>query len=156
MVIHMTKLFELREYHNLTQKQVAEKLGIRQQTYSDWETDKKTIPLKHLISIAKLYKVNIDYIIGLTNDKDIFFSFFKLDNQIIGQNIITIRNTYHLSQKELALFLNTTPSTICAYEKGKTTILTVFAIEIAKKCNISIDWLIGASTHMHRELVYTA
>lgn len=44
---------------------------------------------------------------------------------------------------ELAKLLNTTHSTISAYESGKTTILTVFAYEICKKYNISMDYLIG-------------
>lgn len=44
---------------------------------------------------------------------------------------------------ELAKLLNTTHSTISAYESGKTTILTAFAYEICKKYNISMDYLIG-------------
>ena len=39
--------------------------------------------------------------------------------------------------------LNTTHSTISAYESGKTKLLTIFAIEIVKKYNISLDWLCG-------------
>ncbi len=46
------KLFELREYNNLTQKAVGEILGVRQQTYAEWEKGKKIIPLKHLVTLA--------------------------------------------------------------------------------------------------------
>lgn len=47
------KLFELREYNNLTQRDIGEILGVRQQTYAEWEKGKKIIPLKHLVTLAK-------------------------------------------------------------------------------------------------------
>ena len=48
-----------------------------------------------------------------------------------------------ITQEELASTLNTTHSTISAYESGKTTILTAFAYEICKRYNISMDYLCG-------------
>ena len=51
------RLFDLRDYNNLTQKAVGELLGVRQQSYSEWEKGKKIIPLKHLITLAKYYNL---------------------------------------------------------------------------------------------------
>ena len=48
-----------------------------------------------------------------------------------------------LTQEELAKDLNTTHSTISAYESGKTLILTSFVYEIAIKYKLSLDWLCG-------------
>ena len=50
------RLFELREYNNLTQKNVGAILGVRQQTYAEWEKGKKIIPLKHLIKFSPASK----------------------------------------------------------------------------------------------------
>lgn len=36
------RLKELRKKNNLTQKELAEQIGIKQNSYSDWETGKKT------------------------------------------------------------------------------------------------------------------
>ena len=36
------RLFDLRDYNNLTQKAVGELLGVRQQSYGEWEKGKKT------------------------------------------------------------------------------------------------------------------
>lgn len=144
------RLFELREYNNLTQKNVGAILGVCQQTYAEWEKGKKIIPLKHLITLAKYYKVSLDYLTGLSNKKDIFFNYVKLDKEEIGQKIIYIRNLNNLQQRELAKVLNTSPSTICAYEKGNTLILTAFLYQIAKEFNISMDWFVGASTRIKR------
>ena len=49
----------------------------------------------------------------------------------------------YLTQEELAKDLNTTHSTISAYESGKTLILTSFVYEIAIKYKLSLDWLCG-------------
>ena len=62
---------------------------------------------------------------------------------IIRDNIKKYRKEKNLTQKELALFLNTTPSTVCAYEKGKTLILTSFAYQICKRYNVSMDYICG-------------
>lgn len=44
---------------------------------------------------------------------------------------------------DLAKSLNTTQSTIWAYETGRTLILTAFAYQICVKYNVSMDWLCG-------------
>ena len=82
------KLFELREYNNLTQRDIGEILGVRQQTYAEWEKGKKIIPLKHLVTLAKYYNVSLDYLTGLSKKKDIFYKFVTLDKKEIGKRII--------------------------------------------------------------------
>ncbi len=63
------KLKDLREDSDLTQKQVADYLHIKQNTYSQYETGRRQIPIELLISLAKYYKVSTDYILGLTTIK---------------------------------------------------------------------------------------
>ena len=144
------KIFELREYNKRTQRDIGEILGVRQQTYAEWEKGKKIIPLKHLVTLAKYYNVSLDYLTGLSKKKDIFYKFVTLDKKEIGKRIIYVRSLYNIKQKDLANILNTSPSTICAYEKGNTLILTAFLYQIAKEYKISIDWLVGASPVVKR------
>ena len=61
----------------------------------------------------------------------------------VSNNVGTLRKEKNITQEELASTLNTTHSTISAYESGKTTILTAFAYEICKRYNISMDYLCG-------------
>ena len=65
------RLRDLREDGNKTinQQEIAELLGTTQQTYSLWERGDREIPFHHVITLAKFYKVSIDYIAGLTNQK---------------------------------------------------------------------------------------
>ena len=151
MKLENDKLFELREYNNLTQKAVGEILGVRQQTYAEWEKGKKIIPLKHLVTLAIFYKVSIDYLTGLSRNKKVFYTYKTLNKEEIGKRIVYVRNLYNIKQKDLAKILNTSPSTVCAYEKGNTLILTAFLYQIAREYNISIDWLIGANSKIKRD-----
>ncbi len=59
------KLKELREDNNLTQIDIAKVLNIKQNTYSQYETEKRQLPIDILIKLSKYYKVTTDYILGL-------------------------------------------------------------------------------------------
>ena len=65
----MDRLKDLREDRDLTQKQIAKILGRSQTTYSRYETGNLNVPVDILKKLAKFYKVSIDYLIGLTNEK---------------------------------------------------------------------------------------
>jgi len=63
------RLEELRELNNLKAKEIAKKLGIAESAYSEWEHNKITIQTKRIIQIANFYKVNIDYLMNLSDKK---------------------------------------------------------------------------------------
>ena len=58
----------VRDCKNITQKQVAEYLGIKQQQYARYEKGVNVMPITHLGLICKFLNVSADYILGLTND----------------------------------------------------------------------------------------
>lgn len=60
---------DLREDHDMTQEQVAHVLGTSQTMYARYERAASEMPIRHLISLAKLYNVSTDYILGLTDKK---------------------------------------------------------------------------------------
>lgn len=62
----LPRLRDLREDHDMKQKEVAGILGIDQRVYSNYETGKREIPLHHLIALAELYHVSVDYLLGRT------------------------------------------------------------------------------------------
>jgi len=63
------RIRDLREDHDLTQKAVADYLHIRQNTYSQYETGQRQLPLECLIALARLYQTSTDYILGLTDER---------------------------------------------------------------------------------------
>lgn len=58
------KLKELRVDAGLTQKQLAEKLNIRQQSYARYENGEGEPNLETLVMISKIFDVSIDYLLG--------------------------------------------------------------------------------------------
>ncbi len=62
------RIRDLREDNDLTQKEVADYLHIKQNTYSQYENGQRQIPIECLIALAKFYNTSTDYILGL-NEK---------------------------------------------------------------------------------------
>lgn len=58
-------LRDLREDKDLTQADIAKILGTTQQVYSRYEKGINQIPIHHLVTLCKFYKVSADYILGL-------------------------------------------------------------------------------------------
>ena len=63
------RIKELREDNDLTQKEVASYLHIKQNTYCQYENGKRQLPLDFLVALANFYKTSTDYILGLTDEK---------------------------------------------------------------------------------------
>lgn len=63
------RIKNMREDNDLTQKQVAEYLNIKQNTYSQYETESRQIPIEVLVALAEFYKTSTDYLLGLTDQK---------------------------------------------------------------------------------------
>lgn len=137
------RLYDIREENNLTQEQVAEILKVDRSAISRWETNIEIIPLEKLNMFANYFNINFDYLSGLSTKRNTNILKNNLDPNYIGSKLVEFRKENHMTQIELADELNTTQSTISAYESGKTLILTSFAYEIAIKHNISLDWLCG-------------
>ena len=64
------RIKDLREDNNLTQKEIAEYLHVKQNTYSQYENEQRQLPISCLIALAKFYKTSTDYILGLTDKRN--------------------------------------------------------------------------------------
>ncbi len=62
------RLKDLREDNDVKQKELAEHLNIKQNTYSQYENGKREIPLDTLCKLADYYNTSIDYLIGRTDN----------------------------------------------------------------------------------------
>jgi transcriptional regulator with XRE-family HTH domain len=63
------RIRDLREDRDLTQKQVAQMLGMSQTGYSKYETGENDIPTIVLIKLADFYQTSTDYLLGRTDQK---------------------------------------------------------------------------------------
>jgi len=65
--VYLQRLKDMRDDADMSQENVAAHLGIRQTVYSRYERGERTIPLQHLIKLAELYDVSLDFLCGRTN-----------------------------------------------------------------------------------------
>lgn len=63
------RIRDLREDRDLTQKEVAQFLGMSQTGYSKYETGENDIPTAVLIKLADFYHTTTDYLLGRTDKK---------------------------------------------------------------------------------------
>ena len=61
------RIRELREDHDMTQRQVAAFLNMPQSQYFRYEQGYRDIPTDVLIALADLFKTSTDYILGRTD-----------------------------------------------------------------------------------------
>lgn len=66
------RIRNLREDFDYNQTEIAKQLHVAQTTYSDYENGKVRIPVDTLITLAKIYDVDMNYISGVSNDKKHF------------------------------------------------------------------------------------
>lgn len=63
------RIKDIREDMDLTQREIAEYLHIKQNTYSQYENGQRQIPINLLIALARYYNTSTDYLLGLTDVK---------------------------------------------------------------------------------------
>ena len=74
MVDFGNTLKTLRLKHNMTQAQLAQKLGLTKSVISAYETGLRLPSYDILIHIAKIYHVSTDYLLGLERKEEIDLS----------------------------------------------------------------------------------
>lgn len=82
------KLKYLRKSNNLTQEEVAKKIGTTGSNYSRYESKEQTFTIEHIKKLATLYGVTISYLLDDNNDKEILLSKEELNKLIEAKNVI--------------------------------------------------------------------
>lgn len=64
----MYRIRDLREDHDKSQREIANLLGLQQNSYSQIENGINNLQIDHLITLAKFYNTSTDYLLGLTDE----------------------------------------------------------------------------------------
>lgn len=64
MKIFGKRLREVRKNKGLKQQEIAEQIGIKQNSYSDWENGKTEPSFENLIKLADVLEVSLDWLFG--------------------------------------------------------------------------------------------
>lgn len=60
----MLRIKELRKAANMTQKELADEIGVTQATLSGWESEKYYIDYISMMKLADIFEVSVDYLLG--------------------------------------------------------------------------------------------
>ena len=142
-MIDFKRLRDIREDNDLSQDKMAKILNVNRSTYSLWELGINIIPLNSLCDFSDYFGYSIDYVLGLTNDKNSDNIKLGLDLVVLGKNLKNLRIKNKLSQKDMAIILNVTQPCIAKYEKGSILISVSNLYKISKSFNIPMDVLSG-------------
>jgi len=73
------QLKKIREARHFSQKEISAVLCVRQNTYSQYETGARQIPIEALIKLSFFYHVCVDYLLGLTDVEEPYPMLFRVD-----------------------------------------------------------------------------
>ena len=65
--MYLKRVYDLREDSYLTQKKIAEYLGIHPNVYRRYEKGVREFPLELIVKLADYYHVSTDYLLGRTD-----------------------------------------------------------------------------------------
>ena len=64
----MLRIQELRTSAGLTQRALAERIGVKNYTVANWEQNRTEPSVKDLIDLANFFECSVDYLLGREND----------------------------------------------------------------------------------------
>lgn len=65
----MNRIRDLRKEHELSQQELAQKLGVNQTAVSQWERGVTTPSSTVMLDLCKLWSVTPDFLLGLSDEK---------------------------------------------------------------------------------------
>lgn len=120
----------LRQKKGVVQRQVANALGIAISSYSLYESGQREPNLEMLEKIAKYFNVSASYLMGWEEQKTI--------NEVLAENIKKYRNSWGVSQADVAEYVGLSPKDIEDFENGKRSPSTEILLKLSKAFNISL------------------
>lgn len=84
-----TRIKNLREDKDITQKQLSKFLNISQVAYSYYELDKRNIPIELLCKLADFYDTSVDYLLFRT-DEVIPYAKKENHHKSVSKELITL------------------------------------------------------------------
>lgn len=138
------KLKELREESYLTQKQMAEILGVAKSNISKYESNTIEPSMDTLKKISVHFGISLDTLLGtedVIEQKEIPPI---IDRKIIiGTRIKQLRQNNNLTQTELGNKLNVIKQTISSWETGISSPSNETIIIMSSLFGVSVDYLLG-------------
>lgn len=134
----------LRKKKELTQKQVAEELGMTQQNYQKWESGKSSPSGETLEKLSEYFGVSIDFLLrGETSEEDVPLT----RHQARTLRLYGLRQETELTIEEVAQKIGVDPELYRAWENGEKTPGPFDTPKISKALGVTTAYLISESNY---------
>lgn len=140
------RIKSLRQKFKYTQNELAKLMHVSRSLICLWEQGYANISLKQIIKLASIYKVPLDYILGIIDKIDPKANYKYIDSldlKYLGNKLKETRKSLGLTQDKFAKKLDTKRSSISYYEIGKMMMSTADLKQICETFGVSSDYLIG-------------
>ena len=134
MSVFAEQLKTLRKINGLTQKELAENVGVQQGAINKWESKQTEPNIEKLVKLADYFDVSLDYLMGgkMKNITEEFSLCLK-----------KIRMKRKLSQKQIAEELKISQQQYSNWEGGIITPNAETLVRLADYFDVSVDYLLG-------------
>ncbi|QDK70154.1 helix-turn-helix domain-containing protein [Lactococcus protaetiae] len=148
MTIFAERLKQLRKSKALTQKEVAEQLGMTQQNYQKWESGKSSPSGETLDKLADYFQVSTDYLLGRTKEEVFRGKLPKLqmaEEIDFTERLKRLRKGRNLRQVDIAEKLGIKQVAYGRIELGIVKPKVKHLRVLSEFYNVSIDDLLGSA-----------
>jgi transcriptional regulator with XRE-family HTH domain len=143
------RILELLEQKDMTQRELAQKLGITEVSVSRYINGTHK-PHSDIISkIAECLNVSVDYLLGRTsnkNEEELIQKFIIESMETsFSQRLIELLESNNISQRELAMKVGVQEATISRYINEHRAPHSIVVSKIAEVLGTTTDYLLGNS-----------
>jgi len=145
LLIFADRIKELRKTKNLTQKKIAEAIGIAVRNYQRLESDNNP-SVETVIKLADYFNVSTDYLLGRSDNQGVVYS----TRTKFAERLESLRIKKANTQRDMAEYLDMHERAYQMYEYDKCEPNHEITIRLADYFNVSTDYLLGRSDNPER------
>ncbi|MCM1052855.1 MAG: helix-turn-helix domain-containing protein [Ruminococcus sp.] len=134
---------KLRCKKNITQNEMAKLLKISLPAYKLYETNLRVMKISELNVLSNYFNISLNTLLGLSKDFSSTTEQKAVNYKILKYNIKILRRKAKLTQASLAKEFDMSTNTISRFESETRRVDAVFLYKLAKKFNISVDFMCG-------------
>jgi len=146
MVNFAERLKALRRDKAVTQKSMAEYLGMREQAYQMYEYGKREPNHETTIKLADYFNVSLDYLVGRSANPEVA----GYTRTKFAERLEILRIKKDVTKRTIAKYLEIHERTYQMYENDKREPSQEDLIKLANYFNVSSDYLLGISDKPER------
>lgn len=144
------RLKEIRIGKGLTQRQVAESIGITEQSFQRYERGTVKPGLDILVALSNFFDVTIDYLVGKSDLPDYSSSEDTTPFPLMAIRLRKLREEKGLDIFTVSEAIQENPRNYAGYEEGEVLPRLRVICALADYFDVSLDYLVGRSNVAER------